>query len=167
LEPNTQIYYVDESGIDTHLYREKGRAPRGKKLFANIKGMRFKRKSIVAGKCGHRVVAPLMYDGTMNGALFESWFQDRLITEIEKGAIVIMDNASVHRKTCLHAIAETYGIRLLFQPAYSPDLNKIEHFWAWVKSTLRRILPKYSTLEDALCAAFKIYEESFCPTCQV
>ena len=166
-EPETPIYYVDESGIDKYLYREKGRAPRGVRLYAETKGKKFKRKSIVAGKCGHKIAAPLMYDGTMDGTLFEFWFENCLIKEIEKGAVVIMDSATVHNKPRLFAIAGTNGIRLIFQPTYSPDLNKLEHFWAWLKNKLRKILPDYTTLEDAICGAFKIYEEEFCPTSHV
>lgn len=166
-EPDTPIYYVDESGIDKYLYREKGRAPRGVKLYAETKGKKFKRKSIVAGKCDHRIAAPLMYDGTMDGALFEFWFENCLIKEIEKGAIVIMDSATVHKKTRLFTIATANGIRLIFQPTYSPDLNMIEHFWAWLKKKLRKLLPEHPSLEDAISAAFRLYDEEFCPTIHV
>jgi transposase len=108
-----------------------------------------------------------MYDGTMNGMLFEFWFENSLMPAIEEGSIIIMDNATVHSKSRLSAIADNYGIRLIFQPAYSPDLNKIEHFWSWLKKKLRKILPEYDTLEEAICGAFKIYEDLFCHTCQV
>jgi hypothetical protein len=38
-----------------------------------------------------------------------------------------MDNASFHRKIFLETIAEAYGHRILWLPAYSPDKNPIEH----------------------------------------
>lgn len=82
--------------------------------------------------------------------------------EIEKGSVVIMDNAAAHKRARLFAIADASGIRLIFQPAYSPDLNKIEHFWAWLKKKLRVILPFFSSLEDAICEAFKCYTDEFC-----
>jgi hypothetical protein len=44
----------------------------------------FKRKSIVAAKCGNEIVAPLMYNGTMDGMLFEFWFENSLVPAIEK-----------------------------------------------------------------------------------
>ena len=165
--PTTPIYYADETGIDTFLYREYGRALRGVKIYAETKGKKFKRKSIVAAKCGSHIVAPLMYDGTMDSRLFLYWFEHCLCAEIKKGSIVIIDNATVHSKTSLLAIAERYRIKLIFQPAYSPDLNKIEKFWAWLKGMLRKILPDYATLEDAICAAFEIYEKDSCHSYQV
>jgi transposase len=33
------------------------------------------------------------------------------------------------------------GYQLLFLAAYSPDLNPIEHFWATLKTRLRKDLP--------------------------
>ena len=165
--PETPIYYADEAGIDTFLYREYGRAPRGEKIYAETKGKKFKRKSIVAAKCGGNIAAPLMYDGTMNSGLYLYWFEHCLCAEIKKGSIVIIDNATVHSKVSLFTIAEQFGIRLIFQPAYSPDLNKIEKFWAWLKNILRKILPNYATLEDAICAAFEIFERESCPSYQV
>jgi transposase len=108
-----------------------------------------------------------MYDGTMDGMLFEYWFENSLMPAIEKGSIIIMDNATVHNKNRLSAIADNSGIRLIFQPAYSPDLNKIEHFWSWLKKKLRKILPKYETLEEAICGAFMMYEDLFCHAFQV
>ena len=66
-EPDTLIYYVDDSDIDKCLYREKGRDPRGKKISAKkTRGMKFAHKSIVSGKYGYRVAASLAYDHTMH-----------------------------------------------------------------------------------------------------
>ena len=103
-----------------------------------------------------------MYDGTMDSALFLHWFEHCLCAEIEKGSIVVIDNATVHSKTALFAIAKRFGMTLIFQPAYSPDLNKIEKFWAWLKKKLRKILSDYATLEEAICSAFEIYDRDVC-----
>jgi transposase len=156
-----------DSHVDKNLYREYGRAPRGIKIYVETKGKKIKRKLIVAAKCGNEIVAPLMYDGTMDGMLFKFWVENSLMPAIEKGSIIIMDNATVHNKNRLSSIADNNGIRMIFQPAYSPDLNKMEHFWSWLKKKLRKILPKYETLEEAICGAFRIYEDLFCHTSQV
>ena len=52
------MVYIDETGIDTYLYRRKARALRGQKVYDTVSGRRFERTSVVAGKVGHRIIAP-------------------------------------------------------------------------------------------------------------
>ncbi|MBQ8692252.1 MAG: transposase, partial [Synergistaceae bacterium] len=33
----------------------------------------------------------------------------------------------------LKNIANKHGIKIIFLPPYSPELNPIEHFWNWLK----------------------------------
>ena len=49
------IAYVDETGIDTYLYRKYGWSERGKPVIGTISGRKFKRTSIVAAQMGKRV----------------------------------------------------------------------------------------------------------------
>jgi transposase len=154
--PVEQIAYVDETGVDTYLYREYGWSERGKPLFGNVSGRKFKRTGVVAAQLGKSVISPLTYDGTMDSALFEAWFSDCLLPNLPDSSVVVMDNASFHRKSKLFSITEKTGHRLIFLPPYSPEYNPIENFWAWLKRHLRKILPSYSSFDDALCSAFQI-----------
>ena len=73
-------------------------------------------------------MAPLQYIGMMNSGFFDAWFEQHLIPLLKKDTVVVMDNASFHRKNRLIDIAEKYGIKIIFLPPYSPELNPIEHF---------------------------------------
>jgi len=90
---------VDECGIDTYLYLEYGYAARGQKVFSRISGRKYKRCGIVAAQMNGRILAPLQHNGTMDSCLFEFWFANQLLPNLEKGCVVVMDNASFHRKT--------------------------------------------------------------------
>lgn len=150
-----QLVYVDESGIDQYLYREYGRAPRGERICAKISGRRFSRVNIVAGICQGKWVAPLEYCGTTDSILFEFWFKNCLLKEIDEGSVIVLDNATFHKKSVLPGLAKSHNCEVLFLPPYSPDLNPIEKKWAWLKRTLRKILNDFDSLDEALWTAFQ------------
>lgn len=155
--PVENIAYVDECGIDTYLYRAYGYAARGQKVFDQISGRKYRRCGIVAARLNGKILAPLRYDGTMDSSLFEFWFTSQLLPTLEKGCVVVMDNASFHRKARLFSAAQNAGIILIFLPPYSPELNPIEHFWAWLKRYLSNILPFSPSFDDALFDAFQLW----------
>lgn len=151
-----QIAYVDETGVDTYLYREYGYAPRGQKVNAAISGHKYKRVGIVAAQLGQEIISPLEYPGTMDSSLFEFWFVQQLLPALPSDAVIVMDNASFHRKAQLTCLAQKHGFRLIFLPPYSPELNPIEHFWAWLKRFLRSSLSSSISFDVALFDAFQV-----------
>jgi len=152
--PPECLVYVDECGIDQCFYREYARAFRGEKIVAKISGRKFKRTNIVAGICQGKWVAPLEYGGTTDSILFEFWFENCLLKEVRSGSIIILDNATFHKKSVLPNLARRHGCEILFLPPYSPDLNPIEKKWAWLKRKLRDILHYYDSFDDALLRCF-------------
>ena len=154
--PSRNLVYVDETGIDQCLYREYARAPRGQKIVTKISGRKFKRTNIVAGICCGQWVAPMEYTGTTDSVLFEFWFENCLLREVDEGSTIILDNATFHRKSVLPKLAKQYYCEILFLPPYSPDLNPIEKRWAWLKQHLRKILQDFESFDDAFQATFQV-----------
>ena len=148
---------MDECGIDTYLYREYGYALRGQQVFGRISGRKYRHCGIVAAQIADKILAPFQYSGTMDGCLFEFWFSNQLLPSLDKGTVIVMDNASFHSKKRLISVAQNAGCKLLFLPPYSPELNPIEHFWARLKRCLRKILPSTSSFDDALFTAFQLW----------
>ena len=151
-----KIAYADECGIDTYLYREYGYAPQGQKVPGLISGRKYKRCGIAAAKMEDKILAPFQYSGTMDSRLFESWFVSQLLPSLDKGTVIVMDNASFHSKKRLPSAAQNAGCRLVFLPPYSPELSPIENFWGWLKRFLRKTLPSHSSFDDALYTAFQL-----------
>ena len=89
----------------------------------------------------------------MNSELFEDWFENRLLRDLPADSVVVMDNASFHRKSRLTQLVHKRqnGHKLIFLSPYSPELNPIENFWAALKARLRRYLRNFNSFDDALC----------------
>jgi transposase len=150
------VIHVDESGIDAHYQREHGRALRGERVEDTKRGKRFKRTNVIAGLWGETHVAVQTYEHSTTSAFFEDWFEFELLSVIPQRALIIMDNASFHRKSKLHEIAARHGVFVLFLPTYSPDLNPIEHSWANFKAWLCDNLKRFFNIDWAARAYFSI-----------
>ena len=147
------VLYLDECGVDHRLFNPCARAPRGEAVCADIPGARCGRTSVISASRGNRLVCPFTFEGHCNGEVVETYFRDLLLPAIPKGSVVVLDNASFHGSAALQALVEASGCFLMFLPAYSPDLNPIEHIWSALKKHLRDKLPltedKRACIDDA------------------
>ena len=138
--PKDDIVYIDETGIQGYIYREYGRALRGKKVYDKISGKKYHRINIVAGKCNDKIISPLVYEKVMDSEFFEKWFKEMSLKEVKENKVIIMDNATFHRKSRLYDLCKNANknLRLIFLPPYSPQLNPIEKYWAILKRKLKK-----------------------------
>lgn len=153
IDPET-IAYVDETGIDSYYGREYGYAPRGEKVIGEVAGRKFQRSNLVSAQLGNKMIAPFQYGCTTTAFLFEKWYETQLLPAIPDNTVIIMDNASFHRKEQLLKLTEGSTKRLIFLPPYSPELNPIEKSWANMKRWIRNNMRNYSSLDDAITAWF-------------
>ena len=70
---------------------------------------------------------------------------------------VILDNAKYHFSGSVIEYLKTSKVKLVFLPAYSPELNLIERLWGFFKKTVlyNRYYPKFSEFRDACINFFK------------
>lgn len=65
-----------------------------------------------------------------------------------------MDNASFHHSVKVKKMCQDAGVRLIYLPAYSPDLNPIEEFFADPKARIKREWVAYNGISDQDFCAF-------------
>ena len=82
--------------------------------------------------------APMTFVGSCNRDLFERWLEQYLVPQLQPGNIIVIDNASFHHSQAIEEIVAQAGCELWYLPPYSPDLNKIEHWWFVLKNWMRQ-----------------------------
>jgi transposase len=145
LQPGLQpekLVFLDESWAKTNMTRLYGRSPRGTRLVGAVPFGHWNTTTFVAGLRHDRLVAPMVLNGAMNGRAFRAWVEQCLAPTLDHGDTVIADNLGSHKVGGVRDAIEARGARLLFLPAYSPDLNPIEQVFAKLKALLRRAAPR-------------------------
>jgi len=133
-----RLIFLDETGVTTNMARRYGRAPKGRRVRGYAPGGHWKITTFLAGLDRNGIVAPFVVDQPMNRAIFTQYVRQYLAPELRPGDIVICDNLSSHKGAEAAGLIAQRGARLLFLPAYSPDLNPIEMAFAKLKQLLRK-----------------------------
>jgi transposase len=119
------------------MTRLRGRAPRGQRLIDKTPHGHWKTTTLIAGLGIHGMRCSTVVDGAVNGDVFEAFVEQVLVPDLRMGDVVIMDNLSSHKRPRVRRLIEEAGARLVYLPAYSPDLNPIELIFAKIKQLLR------------------------------
>ena len=154
--PAETVFCVAGTGLAECFHRDYGRAKRGTKIYGKVSGGKFKRTHIVAAQCCGRIVVPMEYDGTTDHCIFETWFIRALLPELPENSVVVLDNATFHRKSVLFEWARRAKIEVKFLPAYLPDFIPIEKTWANLKAFLRGDAFPCNSLQDTVSDYFKV-----------
>lgn len=81
-----------------------------------------------------------------------------MIPQLSPGDIIVIDNATFHKGENIRKLVKEAGCEIWYLPAYSPDLNKIENWWAVLKNWMKQRLKEFDTVRECVDAAFK-----YCP----
>lgn len=154
---SSNLVYLDESGFEEDIYRLYGWSKRGQKTYGDRNGKRGKRTSLIAGKRGRELLAPVLFQGSTNALWFNQWLEQHLIPELRPNSTLILDNAAFHRKDDVFRIAEKTGHQVLFLPPYSPDFNRIEQDFAILKK--RRMYATFGNSLDDIVKSYGNYLE--------
>ena len=120
------------------MTRRHGRCPRGQRLVAKVPHGRWRTLTFLAALRADRIDAPCVLDGPINGRSFLAYVEQFLVPTLRPGDIVIIDNLGSHKGKAVRRAIRAAGAKLLFLPAYSPDLNPIEQVFAKLKTLLRK-----------------------------
>jgi transposase len=121
------------------MLRLRGRSKRGTRLVDKTPHGHWKTSTFIAALRHDRLTAPLVIDGAVNGDVFLAYVHQVLVPTLSEGDIVAMDDVGSHKVPGVCEAIEAAGARVLYLPAYSPDLNPIEMVFAKIRTILRKM----------------------------
>ena len=87
-----------------------------------------------------------LFDENVNADVFTAWVEQDLLPKLPNRTVIVMDNATFHKRQDTQQAIRDAGHILLFMPPYSPDLNPIEKKWAQAKALRRKLRCDTQTL---------------------
>lgn len=157
------LVFLDESGVNTDMTRHYARAKTDERAVDSTPINTPCNTTILSsirldGKTAHTV-----YQGGTTTERFAGYLKDTLLPTLSKDDIIVMDNMRSHHARAVTDILDASGIRYLYLPPYSPDLNPIEKMWSKIKAYLRKEKVRIASgLPDAVEKAFSTVTISDC-----
>lgn len=154
------LVYVDESGCDKLIgFRKTGWSPFGVTPVQIAKLHRGRRYQILPAYSQDGIILSRVFQGTTEGEIFED-FVEQLLPHCgrwpEPKSVIVMDNASFHRTERVERLCYEAGVKLVYLPPYSPDLNPIEEFFAELKAFVKK---NWGNFEDSPEQGFDVFLE--------
>lgn len=136
--------------MDSRDNYDYGYGEKGERVHALKSGVRSGRVKMIAALCGQELLAPFTIEGACNRTIFEVWLENCLIPCLKPGRKLVIDNATFHKGGRIDELIKAVGCEVWYLPAYSPDLNKIEKCWSWLKSRICKVRNDFDSLRDAM-----------------
>ena len=76
-------------------------------------------------------------EGGTDTAVFATYLEHFLLPALSPGTVVVVDNVGAHQPDRMRALVEAAGCRLVFLPAYSPDLSPVEEAASLIKALVK------------------------------
>ena len=137
-EAGKPVVYIDESGFANDMPRLHGYAPIGERCPDQHDWHSRGRTNVIGALLGPCLITAALFIGSINANVFLAWVNQDLLPKLPTSSVVVMDNATFHKRTDIQEAIKDAGHTLEYMPTYSPDLNPIEHKWAETKAARRK-----------------------------
>jgi transposase len=147
-----QVVFVDECGTHTSMTRRRARAPRGSRARGAVPRNRGAVTTLLAGLSLTGMVPAMTVEGGTDTAVFATYLKHFLLPALSPGTVVVVDNVGAHQPERIRALIAAAGCRLLFLPAYSPDLSPVEEAFSKIKTLVKAAAARTRAALDAAIA---------------
>ena len=94
---------------------------------------------------------------------FKQYLETDLLPHLNGNSVLVMDNMKSHHAKAVKELLDSSGVRYIYLPPYSPNLNPLEKLWSKVKALLRKFKARtLDALPNAIQNAFHSVTFSDC-----
>lgn len=143
-----KLVFLDECGFGLNLHRLYGWVMGGGRCVEEVPLDKGQNRSVLGAyslptaACPTGMRALWQTLGAWNRDGFEAFLCDGLLPLLERGSVLVLDNARIHHGGQIAELVERAGCFLLYLPPYSPDFNPLELAWSWIKNRVRTLAPR-------------------------
>ena len=105
------------------MSRDMARSEKGKKAFCLRPFYKGRKMTLIGAISIEGVVAKKAIQGSMKGKDFKDFVEKELVTKLNPGDVVVMDNLNIHKMEGIKELIASAGARVEYLPPYSPDFN--------------------------------------------
>jgi hypothetical protein len=111
---STRFIFFDETSAKTNMTRLYGRALGGERLVDSTPHGHWKTTTFVAGLSLDGIVAPVVFDGPIDGPSFLAYVEQMVCPRLRPGHVLLMDNLSSHKQPAVEAAVRAVGASIFF-----------------------------------------------------
>ena len=112
-----RLVFVDEFGTNLGMTRAHARSVRGQRACGSAPQNTDPPITLVMGvRLGQSVLAPIAFEGAMNGPLWEPYIATQLVPQLQPGDALIADGLGAHRSLVARHSVEAAGAAYLLLP---------------------------------------------------
>ena len=148
----SDLVFLDESGCNTDMTRQYAYSLGGSRAVDSAPLSKPKNTTILSSIQTLRYTA---FSGGTTVERFKRYLEIDLLPHLNDNSVLIMDNMKSHYAKAVKNLLDSSGVRYIYLPPYSPDLNPIEKLWSKVKAFLRKFKARtLDALPNAIQCAF-------------
>ena len=159
----SDLVFMDESGCNTDMTRRYAYLLGGSRAVNSAPLSKPRNTTILSSIQLDGTLRYTTFSGGTTVERFKRYMETDLLPHPNGNSVLIMDNMKSHHAKAVKKLLDSSGIRYIYLPPYSPDLNPIEKLWSKVKALLRKFKARtLDALPNAIQNAFHSVTVSDC-----